>query len=484
MKGVNPTVPLANVTNIRITPASDKNETLIFVSHDSGIQSFNMNAEWSKIKQVPIQPVPQDNTNLWETETVVDVNSENTYIVFMLTKNRENINQTTAASTFYRKRLGDDTAAQPTLTSNISPLINGNLCFASPYLFLFGSNGLVQFSNQNDPFTFSKANSFNVGTDKIIYGRSIRGGPTVPSLLIWTLSTVVRVTNTGPGPDSDATTIFKPETISNDSSILSSRSVVEYNGFFFWPGTDRFFVYNGIVDELPNRLNLNYFYDNLDLSRRQQVFGVKNVKYGEIWWFYPDKNIPGPNSRAIVWNKRENFWYDVKDISREAGAFSNDFGFMATYGLPFVNPANGGYLWRHEESDVNQLRVINGTAQAPEPITSYFISPIFSWVAFPPKMSKTSQPSQLVNRWIDLQRIEPDFVDTNGVSNFTVEVLAQEYAQSKLEPITTPIAFNSSNTTPKIDLRAQGRNLALKFSSSDKFEVGQIMLLVGLGDAR
>lgn len=488
MKGINLTTTITNITNLKIYPSNDAGEIITFIGHQAGLTVVNSNPDWVSIRQNVLLTTPQANPNLmWETETVVDETQpvpnqpavKKSYIVFMATNNKTDINQN-SPSTFYRKEISQalNGEAEANVMQGVDPLINGNLCFASPYLFLFGSNGFVQYSVDNNPFEFRESEgggSFIAASDKVIFGRAIRGGPSSPSLLLWTLSSVVRVTNSG--LDANNNIIFKPETISSGSSVLSSKCVVEYDGFFFWPGTDRFFVYNGIVDELPNKLNQNFFFDNIDMDRRQQVFGVKNAKYGEIWWFYPVKDVPG-NSRAIVYNKRENFWYDTA-ISRDAGTFSNNFGFMATYGQPLTNSDNIGYLWRHEVGTMQDKGTPAGRVL--EPITSSFVAPEFSWVAFPPKISKGSQPAQLINRWMDLQRIEPDFVNTDNPSHFTVTVSTKEYAQSKSQLISTT---NFDSDTEKLDMRAQGRNMTLTFSSNDNFEVGQIMLLLGIGDAR
>ncbi len=492
MKGIS-TGNLSKVTNLRVYPSSERTEVITVICNSTGINITNCNTEWDNIGTPRnILTLPDNPAVMWESETVIDVSQRvagagspaKSFVVFMKTSNANDINEQRTTAQFYYKELSkisDESLAVPVpFTGVINPLINGNLCFAAPYLFLFGANGSMQVSSEISPFDFSKPNFVTASSDKIICGRQIRGGPNVPSLLLWTLSSVVRVTNTGPSPTDASIPLFKAETIANGSSILSSKCVVEYDGFFFWPGTDRFYAYTGLVDEIPNRLNQNYFFDNIDMDRRQQVFGVKEAKYGEIWWHYPVKGVPGANSRAIVYNKRENFWYDV-DISREAGAFSNDFGYMITHGASLVNSDNQNYLWRHEFGTL-QDRLVNGNHTV-DPIPAYFVAPLFSWVAFPPKLSKQSQAAQLVNRWVDLQRIEPDFVDTNpiGASKFQVVVSTREYAQSK---ITEYAAIEFDSNTGKVDMHVQGRNMELKFSSTDKFEVGQIMLLIGLGDGR
>jgi hypothetical protein len=479
MKGAITVASSARVTNLAIFPSADEQEILIFICSEQGLFAQINSPGWiltanNNLLQEVLPP-----TVMWTTETVV--HDKKTYIVFMQNNNAININDNSVAK-FYRKEIITALAGTVEITAlpGVDPSINGGLCFSFPFLFLYGSNGLVQYSRSSDPFNFDGENSdsFSISTDKVIFASPIRGGSNSPTLLFWTLSSVVRVTNALSSSDSGAEADFQSDVISNSSSILSSKCVVEYDGLFFWPGTDRFFVYNGIVQEMDNRLNLNYFFDNIDMARRQQVFGVKNTKYGEIWWFYPVIGGAGANSRAVVYNKRENFWYDTA-ISRTAGVFSSDFGFMSTYGEPIVAGSTPQLLWKHEVGVVQEG--ISGGALSTVVIPSYFTTPIFSWVAFPPKVGRTAYSSQLINRWIDLQRIEPDFITGGVASAFQVVANTREYAQS---PITSSVPVVFGNTTTKVDMRVQGRNMSLTFSSTGPFEVGQIMLLLGIGDGR
>jgi hypothetical protein len=96
-------------------------------------------------------------------------------------------------------------------------------------------------------------------------------------------------------------------------------------------------------------------------------------------------------------------------------------------------------------------------------------------------VGRTAYSSQLINRWIDLQRIEPDFITGGVASAFQVVANTREYAQSRITS-SVPVVFG--NTTTKVDMRVQGRNMSLTFSSTGPFEVGQIMLLLGIGDGR
>jgi len=482
MKGA-PTDPAMNiVTKTMVFPWKDGGESVNFICGELGISAQINSPDWVFTSSKVLLNLGLGATQMWEAETVTTKTEKKTYVLFMLTHNANDINEGKTEAIFYRKDLSAANTAgiEANPMTGVNPLITGGLVFSDPYLFLYGSNGLVQYSKSNDPFTFDKDDLVYLPTPhKVIYGRPTRGGDKSPTLLFWTTSTVVRLTN-----QIGDVASFKPDIISSNTSILSSKCVIEYDGLFFWPGTDRFFVYNGIVQELDNNINLDYFFDNIDMDRRQQVFGVENTRYGEMWWFYPVKDVPGANSRAIIYNKRENTWYDT-DISRTAGVFSGDFGFMSTYGkfleiAPERNPEETN-LWKHEVGSVQDGVYPDG--QNITPIISSFTTPIFSWAAFPPNSNSEEKAPKLVNRWVDLQRIEPDFVvkDGQGPTNFTVAVNTQEYAQSKIAT-SDPTPFTAA--TEKLDMRVQGRNMSLTFSSDNFFQAGNIVLLLGVGDAR
>jgi len=197
---------------------------------------------------------------------------------------------------------------------------SGGVCVLQPFLFVYGSNGLIRNSNANNYSTASGwttgganyASSNNVGAQKIVYGAPIRGGSQAPSGLFWSLDSLIRVSFT------NDTRIWQYDTLANPTTILSKNAVVEHEGKFFWPGTDKFLFYNGVVQELPNQMNCNYFFDNLNYAYQNKVFGVKLSRWGEIWWFYP-RGTDTECGNAIIFNYRENTWYDAVK-QRTAGA--------------------------------------------------------------------------------------------------------------------------------------------------------------------
>lgn len=206
------------------------------------------------------------------------------------------------------------------VTAGGSPITtSGGVCVLQPFLFVYGSNGLIRNSNANN-FSDSSgwttggsnlANSANVAATKFIYGAPMRGGSQAPAGLFWSLDSLVRVSYVGGTP------IFQYDTLTDPYSILGKKTVVELDGRFYWVGTDRFFFYNGVVQELPNDMNINYFFDNLNYTYRNKVWGTKVPRWGEIWWFYPRGSDTECND-AIIYNYRENLWYDAVAM-RSAG---------------------------------------------------------------------------------------------------------------------------------------------------------------------
>jgi hypothetical protein len=188
---------------------------------------------------------------------------------------------------------------------------------------------LIKNSSAGDPndWVSADANEVNVATGKVVQGLPVRGGSNAPSGLFWSLDSVIRVSFVG-GVGTPAQ-YWRYDIISSQSSIMSSQSVIEYDGIYYWCGVDRFLLYNGVVKEIPNPFNQNWFFDNLNYAQRQKVWATKVPRFGEIWWYYPRGTSTECND-AIVYNVRENVWYDAGEAigaRRSAGYFSQVFAY-------------------------------------------------------------------------------------------------------------------------------------------------------------
>jgi hypothetical protein len=232
--------------------------------------------------------------------------------------------------------------------------VSGGVVSLHPYVFVYGNDGLIRNCSAGNlqDWVSADANTVNVATGKIVQGLPVRGGSNAPSGLFWSLDSLIRVSFVG-GVGSPAQ-YWRYDIISSQSSIMSSQSVIEYDGVYYWCGVDRFLLYNGAVKEIPNSFNQNYFFDNLNYAQRQKVWVTKVPRYGEIWWFYPRGNATECTD-AVVYNIRENCWYDAGQAMgarRSDGYFSQVFHYPinadwepnATGGLDlFTFTAGSGY---------------------------------------------------------------------------------------------------------------------------------------------
>jgi hypothetical protein len=258
-----------------------------------------------------------DDGNMWQFATAYDTTNGN-QIVAQVAPNLGCICNSDGGALFVGDLLGTSVLTEvTTVPANFS--VTGGVVTLPPYTFAFGNDGYAAWSVPNDPadFTSSGAGNAYITGQKIVKGMPLRGGPgNSPSGLFWSADSLIRGTYVG------GTAVFQFDTISTQSSILAANSVIEYDGIFYWIGTDRFLMFNGVVREVENNLNLNFFFDNLNYAQRQKVFAYKVPRFGEIWWCFPFGDSLEPN-HAVIYNVRENTWYDTElpNGGRGAGLF-------------------------------------------------------------------------------------------------------------------------------------------------------------------
>ena len=363
------------------------------------------------------------------------------------------------------------TGVTATFDNNLA--VSGGCVVLHPYLFIYGNNGLIQNCSAGDfaNWVSPDANANNVATGKIVKGLPIRGGSTSPSGLFWAADALIRV-SFQPTSSGGQNYYWTYDLVSSQTSIMSSSSVIEYDGIYYWAGVDRFLMYGGQVQEIPNSLNQNYFFDNVNLSQRQKVWATKVPRYGEIWWFYP-KGSATECTDAIIYNVREKTWYDAGQAfgaRRSAGVFSEVFPKPIWAGNE-LSSSNTATLWQHE-TGYDSINLTNVTA-----IQSYFETNSVGIMGG--LVGSQQQPGD--NMWTRLERIEPDFVQTGTMS---VVVTGEGYADDTTVA-SDPYYFNP--TTLKIDMREQRREMRLRFESNvagGTYQMGRVLLSLTTGDVR
>lgn len=461
------------------------------MGHQNGVQRMTLDYDANTsapADRTPAGFVPNDNYN-WMFDAMFDGAGSGTVLIAHAAETLEDISSGTNYPAYY-----GDVYGTSALTQIPTPGVCGGIVVLHPYLFMYCKNGYLKWSDANDPtnFTTGDAGDAFIASSKIVKGLPLRGGGQSPAGIFWTLDSVIRATYVG----GDA--VFSFDTITASSSILSANSVIEHDGIFYWIGIDRFLLYNGVVRDLENNLNTNYFFEGLNFKWANKVFAFKVPRFGEIWWCYP-RGDATECTHAIIYNYRENTWYDCElpNGGRSAGAYAQVYRSPIMAGVePIALPA-GAYrvtegedlrvtedgdqritdtgtfnykIWRHEVG-VNEI-----DGQTVNAIQSYFETGDISLLLSDP-------PS---NRSVGIKCVEPDFAQSGEMS---VRVTGRINARA---PEVTGEArfFPAVATAPEdqlVFLKEQRRELRLRFESNTingDYQMGQVILHLDIGDGR
>lgn len=387
-------------------------------------------------------------------------------------------------------------------TSALTPIVlpaganaTGGVVTLHPYLFYFGSDGLIGWSVAGDPTDLAGAGSGSISTagQKIVRGIALRGGPgNSPSGLFWAADALVRASYVGGTP------VFQFDTLSTQTSILSSRSVIEYDGVFYWIGSDRFLMYNGVVRDLENNYNRDWFFSNLNYAQRQKVFAFKVPRFGEIWWCFPLGDSTEPDY-AIIYNVRLNIWYDTPfpNGGRSSGTSPSVFtkplltGSTPLVAANYTRVTEAGDVRITEAGDtrvteaseaityklwIHEVGTDEVDGQDVRPIQSYFET---SDITLPLR-----NPPQ--NNAIQVTMLEPDFVQSGDM---TVQVKGRANARAPEvtgEPMTFPDEASTSNEQV-VFLKNQRRQMRFRFESNTiggDYQMGVPLIHIRAGDGK
>jgi hypothetical protein len=398
--------------------------------------------------------------NQWMFQTAYDASTTANSIIAHVAPNLQCVCNDTGGQIFYGDVLGTAPLLEIPLPAGANT--TGGIVMLFPYLFYYGTAGIIGWSVAGDFTDLSGSGSgiARVWGQKIVKGMPLRAGSgSAPAGLFWAYDAVIRATFTG------GATVFQFDTIATDTSIMSPDCVVDYDGVFFWCGVDRFLMFNGVVREVPNQMNLNYFFDNINESQRAKVFAFKVPHFGEIWWCYP-RDDATECTHAIIYNVRENSWYDTElpASGRASGGYNN--GFAAPLLTDCIPTASGYRVWIHEQG----VDAVEG--QSTLPIQSYF------------ETADLSSLPQGKNEYLRITEIEPDFIQNGPM---TVQVTGRANARAP-EVFSSVFSFPETASEPYqqiVMLKEQRRELRVRFESNavgGNYQMGQIIGHIDTGD--
>lgn len=400
--------------------------------------------------------------NIWQFDAIYDVDVGDTILVASVAPNMD-IATDDAQPVYYGLLTGNTLLVNTTYEP-----VSGGVVTVGNYVVAYGSGGYVEWNTVPNNID-AGVDEDNVTQQKIVKGLTVRGGG-VPAALLWSLdSLLIMSLNSGGTPLWDFDTI-------GEISVMSARAIIEYDGVYYWPGVDRWLSYNGVIREINNTFNVNFFFDNLNPLQRSKVFAYKVPRFGEIWWCFPLGADQEECNHAVIYNVREGYWYDTElpNTGRSDGVYAK------VYFKPFmtgiVNEGSGYNLWEHEKG-YDEV-----AGDDVEPIASHFETSEISLIS-------GQQPEDAT---LQMAVIEPDFVQegdltmtVKGRANARSAVIEDPNPRTITPQLPTPAGVTAEEQVSRVT--QTHRLISVKFESNEpggNYEMGQVVAHVNKSGGR
>lgn len=299
---------------------------------------------------------------------------------------------------------------------------------------------LIRFSDQEYPLTewasgpTTSAGSLRVGTGSEI----VCAVEAKQQTLVMTDVSVHAMQYLGP-PLSYGITL-----LSDNISIAGPNSAIAVDDAVFWMGSGEFFVYDGVVSQLPCDVK-DYVFSDINSAQLSKVVAGLNINYGEVWWFYPSATA-NENDKYVVYNYQQKIWY-IGRMARSAWTHKNEGPY------PMAS-AYDNRIYLHEVGNND------GMTEPASPILAYIES--------------SGQDIDEGDQFTFIKRIIPDLTFRNSTGTpsvmFTVKTSnfpGANFSQSNSRVITKTSSILVEEFTNQVYVRLRGRSFTFRIDSSE-----------------
>jgi len=334
----------------------------------------------------------------------------------------------------------------------------------------------IRFSDQEDINTYAPSVTNAAGTQRLQDGSRIIGSlKAKETILIWTDNALYTMKFVG------APFTFGFEQVGTNCGLIGKNAAVEVDGVAYWMSPNGFFLYDGTVKTLPCSVE-DYVFDQLDITKGQQVNAGLNNLFGEVTWYYPTTSSTY-NDQYVIYNYGESRQLPIWYIGTEARtSWIDGTIYPKPFGTKFDSTAEGTFPEIVGVSGLGQTTLFEheiGTDQInPDGTTTTVTSNITSF-DFDLDLEGTSGQFFLFMR-----RILPDFKNLVGNAKITMSV--KRFPQ-QTDTATTLSPFTITSSTNKVDTRTRGRYANIKIendNASQSWRFGTLTLDLQLDGRR
>jgi hypothetical protein len=299
----------------------------------------------------------------------------------------------------------------------------------------------VLFGSQESITDFTPNATNTAGFQRLSSGnRIVTAVPTRGDILILTNTSAHSMQFVGP----PFTFAFKQ--IGTNCGTLSAHSAIEAENVVYWMSDGAFYLFDGVVKEIPCSVQ-DFVFQDINENEHSLIYAGVNLDFSEVNWFYASGSSTAIN-RIVTYNYLEKLW-TIGTLARTTWASKDVFTHpLATKYIPnstaLAQPTVIG-LTAGVSTLYDQEK---GTNDDTDPITAFITSGDVDIV--------DGDNSMFIKRYI------PDFKDQSG--NLNMQFLVRQYPGAT-QTVASSTIVNS--TTTKVDMRARGRQVAIKIISSD-----------------
>lgn len=238
---------------------------------------------------------------------------------------------------------------------------------------------------------------------------------------------------------------FSFNQIGTNCGAISTHSAQEAENVVYWMSDGSFFLFDGVVKEIPCSVQ-DYVFGDINKTEQRKVYAGVNLDFSEVNWFYPSAGSSNID-RVVTYNYLEKVW-TIGSMPRTAWAAEDIFAkpYATQYFPTSTSPAQPTIIGL----TAGRSRLFSqdtGTAADGAAMTAYIESGDSD--------IGDGEDIMFVRRYI------PDFKNQSG--NITMTFKTRDYPGGVQRTASTATVTSS---TTKVDTRIRGRQVAVRMESN------------------
>ena len=336
---------------------------------------------------------------------------------------------------------------------------------ASRFVLAFGCNDygsaiqdtmLIRWSDQESAVNWTPSATNQAGSLRLSHGSAIEAIAQVrQEILVWTDTALYSLQYLGPP------VVWGSQMLSDNVSIVSDRAWSTASGVTYWMGNEKFYMYDGRVQNLVCDLR-QFIFSDINFNQLQQVFAGTNEQFNEIWWFYCSANSTAID-RYAIYNYVEKAWY-YGNLGRTAWVDTS-----VASNVPMAADYNRRLLY-------HEIGLDDNATSTTQPIEAYITSSEFDiedghnlgfvWRVLPDVnfTGSTAESPTMNLTLLPLQNSGSGY--TRGVVPVASVTSDMSVAGENSYPVVRSSTVPIDRYTGQVNIRVRGRQLSIKAASS------------------